>query len=625
METPEMIKLPYLISDGMVLQRDQEVCIWGQVVSGARICLRFLGNNYETVPDDLGNWEICLNKLPAGGPHEMIIRCEGYEKRLKDIWVGDVYVLGGQSNMQITVTRTLDLFEEEVKDANIPAIREFVVPMVYDFHGPINELSGGSWDYANPASIYSFSAIGYFFAKALHDKYNIPVGLIQTALGGTPAEAWISEKTLMRFGRFQELLTMCKDDAYVNGTKQREEMRNNRWYHELYESDEGLHDQKASWYSEGIDDSFWGEILLPASFEDTELEAVRGTLWFRKEIMVPEHMAVGKAKLILGTIVDEDDTYLNGVMIGNTGYKYPPRRYTIPEGLLKPGKNILAVRAIMTENTGAFITDMPYLIKTQSGEIPLSGTWKYRIGAMTRPLAPTTSFQYRPTGVYNGMIYPLRKYAIRGVLWYQGESNTGYPYDYKDLFEGVIKDWRDNWNRVLPFLYVQIANYCPWKQEPEVSGLARVREEQRKAMEVPNTGMAVTIDVGQYNDLHPWDKKSVGNRLALWAYKLIYGEDVICSGPIFDFMEVKGETIRLHFKYTGSGLVVKGDTLEGFDLSGADGVFRPACAVIMGDTVMVSSQSVKEPANVRYAWADNPDKANLYNREGLPASPFSSK
>jgi len=607
----------------MVLQRDSRVKIWGKGIPGKELKLTFLNNEYKTVVNDDGSWTIELYDLKPGGPYEIVINHENEEKVIKDVLVGDVWVLGGQSNMQIPISRTLDLFEDEIKGADYPEIRQFTVPMVYNFNGPVDELSEGTWVPVNPETVYSFSAIGYFFSRKIYDKYKIPIGLLFTAIGGTPAEAWMSEQTLMRFDRYIDVLEQCKDESYVNDTIASDTERTQNWYDELYKKDEGLHEKPEPWYSEKYNDSDWRDIDLPASFRGTELEPIRGSVWFRKEFWLPERLAGKEGKLILGTLIDGDDTYINGVQVGNTGYLYPPRRYKIPAGLLKTGRNVIAVRLIMTLNIGGFVTDMPYYIKIEDEQIPISGTWRYKIGAITKAQDPVTFFKYKPTGLYNGMIYPLRNYSIRGVLWYQGESNTGYPYDYKELFKAVINDWRKLWDLGdIPFYYVQLANYCPWRMEPEVSGWAELREAQRRVLKVPNTGMAVTIDVGMYNDLHPWDKKSVGERLALWALNQVFGEDIICSGPIYDRMTVEGNKIRLYFKYTGSGLTVKGNKLEAFEICGKDGVFYPAEAEIDNDSVVVYSKKVSQPVRVRYAWADNPEKANLYNKEGLPASPF---
>lgn len=619
------IELSPLISDGMVLQRDSKVRIWGIAAPKEKLNLEFIECNYQTQTDEQGKWEVILEGLSAGGPFEMQIDCKDDQRIIHNIMVGDIWVLGGQSNMQIPIGRTLDLFEDEVKNANCPYIRQFTVPEIYNFHGPCDELTGGSWLAVTPGTVNNFSGVGYFYAKKLYEKYHVPIGLIFTAIGGTPSEAWISEKTLMRFGRFQEDLLLCKDDTYVQEKKQRDETQNIIWYSTLYEKDAGLHGE-TPWYSTDYNDSDWKTMEVPNSFKDTELEYLKGAVWFRKEIDVPESLLNGKAKLILGTIVDADDTYINGIAIGTTGYLYPPRRYEIPEGVLKKGKNVIAVRVMITSNVGAFVTDMPYFLKANGKKLPISGTWKYCIGAILNAMSPTTFFQYKPTGVYNAMIYPLRKYCIRGALWYQGESNTGYPYDYKKLQEAVIKDWRNTWNiGDFPFLYVQLPKYCPWRMEPEESGWAIVRDQQRRAMDIKNTGMAVSLDVGEYNDLHPQDKKTVGERLALWAEKMLYDEDIVYSGPLYNHMEIEGSRIKLYFDYIGSGLTAKEGELKTFEICGKDNKFVEAESVIEGNTVCVSSVLVDDPVYARYAWADCPEEANLYNKEGLPAAPFTTQ
>lgn len=617
------ICLSPLISDGMVLQREAKVSIWGKAKPGEDLSLSFLGKEYSTRVEDDGSWEIILEDLQPGGPFVINICCGGEEKLIRDVYVGDVWVLGGQSNMELPVERTLDLFEDEVRGGSYPEIRQFTLPMVYDFNKPSDEVSDGNWISVTPDTVNSFSAVGYFFAKKIYEKYNIPIGFLFTAIGGTPAEAWISEETLSGFDRFQEEIKRCKQESYIMDIINKENKDNNQWFLELNQADEGLQDEALPWFCEEYDDNDWRLIKLPKGFHNTELEPIRGVVWLRKEICLPEHMAGLEGKLYLGTIVDADETYINGVKVGETGYLYPPRRYPIPQGLLRAGKNVITVRMILTHNIGGFVEDMPYFLQVGEDRIDISGEWKYKVGAITRPQGPTTFFQYKPTGVYNGMIYPLRNYTIRGALWYQGESNAGHPQDYRELFEAVISDWRKLWGQGdFPFYYVQLANYCPWRMEAEDSGWAKIREAQRQVMETANTGMAVIIDVGMYNDLHPWDKKSVGERLALWALNEVHGEDNVCSGPIYKSMVVEDKSIRLYFDYVGSGLIAKGDRLETFEICGEDGIFYPGHGEIDGDSILVSSKNVNNPKQVRYAWADNPEKANLYNKEGLPASPF---
>jgi sialate O-acetylesterase len=326
---------------------------------------------------------------------------------------------------------------------------------------------------------------------------------------------------------------------------------------------------------------------------------------------------------MLGTIVDADDTYINGTLIGNTGYKYPPRRYPVPQGLLRLGKNTITVRVISTQNTGEFIKDMPYKLIANTQELCLQGTWKYRIGAIVEAMESQTFFQYKPSGVYNSMIAPLRNYGIKGVVWYQGESNTHQPQGYSDLFRALAKDWRNNWNiGEFPFIFTQLANFGTNDGQ---ANWAQLREEQRKSLEIANTAMAVAIDIGEYNDIHPQDKKTLGHRFALCAIRIAYGEDIVYSGPMYRSMETLGDVIHLHFDQVGSGLTTSRGELNGFTICGTDGVFVPAQAILSGNTITVNHTGIKQPVHVRYAWLDNPAGANLYNREGLPASPFTTE
>lgn len=636
------LNLSGIISDGMVLQRNAPVTIYGQTKPRQSVEVRFLGERYSTKADDDGNWHVVLSPLEAGGPYQMVISASGEEDTvINDILVGEVWLLGGQSNMQLPVRRTLDLFADEVKDVNLPVIRQYTVPERYHFHGPRDDLSGGRWISAVGDDVLQFSAAGFFFARELYKAIKVPIGLILTAIGGTPIEAWMSEPTLKQIGGYEVMLAQCKDDDYVQETIQRDQEQILKWYQHLNERDAGLIEQ---WYrTETAGGPGWEEVQVPARWTGTELADARGAVWYRKEFEVPESMLDRDAKLMLGTIVDGDETYLNGEKIGITEYRYPPRRYDVPRGLLKPGKNIIAVRVISTNNVGGFIPDMPYKLVAGNQEIELSGTWFRRIGVLTESMPTRTFFQYMPAGLYNGMIAPLKRYRIKGALWYQGESNAEKPEGYAQLFRAMVEDWRQLWGiGDFPFIFTQLANFEgdePDSKDVEEttagemtlmettlakrSNWAELRDEQRRALTVPNTAMAVTIDIGEHNDLHPQDKKTLGYRLALCARKLAYGEDLVYSGPLYAGMEVDRNTVRLYFDHVGSGLVARGGgELRGFEVRSENGQYVPARAIIEGDTVVVSSEQVEQPRQVRYAWANNPAEANLYNREGLPASPF---
>ncbi|RXJ00256.1 sialate O-acetylesterase [Anaerobacillus alkaliphilus] len=617
------MKLSSIISDGMVLQRNQQLNITGKTTYLHKVILTFLGKSYETTADNKGDWSITLEPLEPGGPFHMVIASEEEKKEINDILVGDVWVLGGQSNMELPVSRTLDLFLDEIKEVNQPFIRQYNVPQTYDFHEPKQELVGNVWMKATSDDIMKFSAVGYFFAKEIYEKNGVPLGLIMAAVGGTPIEAWISEKTLREIGGYEAELDLSKNDSYIASTKSSDQKRQDLWYQYLNENDPGL--KNTGWFSTSHKATDWKAIEIPNSWKGTELEQIRGSVWFRKEVEVPASMLEGEAKLALGTIVDADETYVNGTKIGSTGYRYPPRRYHLPSGILKPGKNSITVRVISTQTTGEFIKDMPYKLMANGQELNLEGTWQYKVGVVTDTLESPTFFQYKPSGVYNAMIAPLKNYPMKGVLWYQGESNTNQPEGYTKLFHALVNDWRNNWQiDEFPFIYTQLANFDPG--ETEVSNnWAILREEQRKALEIPNTAMAVTIDLGQYNELHPQDKKTVGKRLALCARKLAYEEDIVFSGPIYQEIERVDNSIQLTLDHVGSGLAAKNGNLKQFTICGKDGIFLPATATIVDDKIVVSHEQISGPKHVRYAWANNPDGANLYNKEGLPASPFTTE
>ncbi|WP_088105975.1 sialate O-acetylesterase [Halalkalibacter urbisdiaboli] len=617
------MKLSSIISDGMVIQRNKQVTISGNTKHFQKVCLTFLEKSYETTSDSNGDWSINLENLEPGGPYHMEIVAE--EKIvIQDILIGDVWVLGGQSNMQLPINRTLDLFSDEIKDANEPFIRQFSVPQNYNFHKPEQYLVGGTWTSATHPDVMNFSAVGYFFAKELYEKYCVPIGLIQTAVGGTPIEAWISEKTLRKIGGYDADLDYCKNDFHIAEKKRSDEERHDLWYKNLNAKDPGLKD--ISWYDSTMNVDDWDEFEIPNSWKDSNLENIRGSVWFRKEFNLPSSMLENEAKLVLGTIIDADETYINGTCIGTTGYKYPPRRYLIPEGLLKSGTNSITVRVISTQTTGGFVKGMPYKLIANGKELNLQGTWKYRIGAITETLEPPTFFQYKPAGVYNGMIAPLGNYCMKGVLWYQGESNTQHPKGYSRLFNALMNDWRENWKSdAVPFIYTQLANFETSDTNPDEANWAVLREEQRLALNTSNTAMAVAIDIGEYNDLHPQDKKTLGKRLALGAINKAYHEDIVYSGPQYKRMEHIGNSIHLSFDHVGSGLTARDGNLKYFTICGTDGKFVPANAFLRDNKVIVSHEQIKDPCHVRYAWLDNPEGANLYNKEGLPASPFTTE
>ncbi|MDG5767111.1 sialate O-acetylesterase [Balneolales bacterium ANBcel1] len=618
------ITLPKLIGDGMILQRDAEVTVWGWAPADSDITVDFLDTRYEATASESGKWRVVMKDLPHGGPYRMTI-AGGETIVIDDILVGDVWVAGGQSNMEMPMHLTLPLYGEDIALADYPRIRYFRVPHAYDFDEPHTDLSGGAWQHISPEGVSEVSAVAFFFARHLYELHNVPVGVIDNSMGGSPAEAWMSEEALKSFPVHYEEALRFRDADLVEDIRQSDRRRISAWHRASVDNDAGYGNPEQPWHADDLDVSDWQTMEVPGYWADEDLGPVNGVVWFRKEFDVPASMAGKEVALEVGRVVDADSTFINGVFVGNITYQYPPRWYQIPEGVLREGTNNITVRAVNTQGRGGFVEDKPYELRSMRDTIDLKGEWRYKPGVIMEPLESETFIRWKPLGLYNAMVAPLLDYRIKGVIWYQGESNTGRPQEYADLFPAMIADWRAGWDQgALPFLYVQLANYMEADDRPQDSNWARLREAQLQALSVPNTAMAGAIDVGEWNDIHPLNKKDVGDRLALAARKVAFGEEgLVYSGPVFSGMERQGSKLKLSFEHVGSGLVARGDDrLRHFAIAGDDGAFVWADAEISGDHVVVWSDEVPDPVAVRYAWADNPDSANLYNREGLPAAPF---
>jgi sialate O-acetylesterase len=618
------LRLPRLVSDGMVLQRETEFNVWGWASALEDITIDFIDKSYTTKADQEGKWLLQLSALKAGGPYTMEIKTSKHSLTLRNILIGDVWVCSGQSNMELPMERVKDLYSEEIANCENSEIRQFDVAMRYDFNAQKEDYETGTWEAATPENILKFTATGYFFAKSLYEKHKVPIGLIKTCLGGSRVESWLSQTALKEFPNHLETAIKFKDNAFVNKLTSEDQALVNAWYQDLDKRDKGLSKEGLPWYDINYSASDWQSMNLPNNFEKEGIKDFNGAIWFRKEVDVPASMVGKPARLFLGRIIDSDTAYINGQYIGNITYQYPPRKYTIPEGLLKEGKNLIVVRVICNDGHGEFIDDKPYEIITKDESLDLKGTWQYKIGATTTVQPETTFVQWKPSGLFNGMLSPALKYTIKGVIWYQGESNASNAIEYKSSFPKLINEWRELWQQGdFPFLYVQLPNYLSHDLEPSESDWAELREAQLETLMVTNTAMAVAIDLGEWNDLHPLNKKEVGYRLSLTARKVAYGENIVHSGPIYKSMKIHGNKIILSFTNIGGGLVInKGNELKHFAIAGSDKKFIWAKAKIVNDTVVVWNDNLTNPTAVRYAWAFNPEGANLYNSEGLPASPF---
>ncbi|PRY84463.1 sialate O-acetylesterase [Mongoliibacter ruber] len=617
------ITLPKLISSGMVLQRDSPIKIWGWAYPSETIQVIFLEETHQTIADKNGNWSLKLKPLPFGGPFNMLLKGQN-EIVLEDILIGDVWLASGQSNMEINMQRVSPLYEEDIKSADFPFIRYFEVPKRYDFKTENVDLPSGKWQTINQSNILSISAISFFFARAIHEKQGVPIGIINSALGGSPVEAWISEESIKQFPDYYDEVQRFKNDDLIEEIERKDAAIASDWYRRLNQNDKGYQD-RLPWYAPETDSDQWKEIENPSLWKGSELEGVNGVVWFRRDVELPANWSGKAAKLNLGTLVDADSVFVNGKFVGSTGYQYPPRRYSVPEGVLKTGQNTIVVRLISNIGEGGFVPDKPYELVLESEKIPLEGKWKFQVGSVMEALPPQTFIRWKPVGLFNAMIAPLKHFTKKGVIWYQGESNADRPEDYAKLFQTMINDWRNNFGQGdLPFLYVQLPNFMKATANIENSNWAKLREAQLQALALPNTGMAVAIDLGEWNDIHPLNKKDVAERLALLARFNVYGEsDLTASGPMYKSHVIENNKVILSFEHIGEGLVAKnGKSLKHFAIAGDDMEFLWAEAKIERNQVVVWHENITNPKAVKYAWSDNPEGANLFNKSGLPASPF---
>ena len=620
-EGDAQVKLPRLIRDSMILQRDSKINIWGWASNGERITVRFNNKSFRTTTDGSGKWMLQLPAMKAGGPYVMEI--SGKNKIiLRDILFGDVWVCAGQSNMEHQMKLHAVKYADEIGNANYTAIRQFKLPGVTNLIKAQADLNSGAWKWADSSNVKDFSAVAYFFAKNLYEKYHIPIGIINASWGGIPIEAMMSEDALQNFPSTLATVEKNKDTAYIKETNRKEL--------DAIQSlpkpvDKGISEK---WYDLNYVPKEWQRIAVPGYWEDQGVKDLDGSVWYRREIDVPPSMINISAKVFLGRIVDADELYINGVKIGSTGYLYPQRRYPIPGGILRAGKNLFVVRVTNNFGKGGFVPDKPYELIGGKDTIDLTGYWQYKVGFVNVPLRRSsglgTASQNQPTALYNSMIAPLINYKIKGFVWYQGESNTGNGDEYAKMQMSMIKDWRSKWkDDDLPFLFVQLPGFMDYNYLPSESGWAEFREAQAKSLAVNKTAMAVAIDLGEWNDVHPERKMEVGDRLAAAAEKTAYNENIVYSGPTYLSSAIDGGKIIINFTNTGGGLTTNdGEAPDEFAIADDSKKFVWAKTKIENDKVIVWNEDVRNPKYVRYAWADDPVNPNLINKEGLPAAPF---
>lgn len=601
-----------ILCDGMILQRETCNRIYGKDYLSDTVTINFLNQEYHAQVNEKAEFNIELPPFPAGGPHEMTIK-GSEEITLSDIWFGDVFILSGQSNMELPIRRVLDVSAEEIKNTHEPEIRQYLIPAAYNFSEPEEFMYAGSWKKAVDDDLMGFSALGYFFAKEIKDNYQVPVGLILTAVGGSKIEAWMKPDTLKRFGDYEEAIRAFKDPDYFNSFLCGQQNTVNNWLNDL--------EEKETEFSSDENFKEWNTCNIPSLVSDYGEKAFCGSVYLCREVILDSVPEVSDAFIYMGSIIDSDKVWINGVLVGRTEYRYPPRKYKIPEKVLKKGRNLIVVRLVINHNNGGTIKDKPYYLYCNKQKYNLEGRWFYRVGKRADLEMPQVLFPPNlPTCFYNTAVVPLSRLSIKGILWYQGESNTESPEKYSEKFAAMVTDWRSLYGWEVPFLYVQLAGYREPLNKSEDTGWAYLRDEQRKNLSLNNTAMAVTLDIGESNDLHPQNKKEVGLRMAKAAGHLIYHRNEPFSGPIPNEALREGNLIKISFRYLEEDS--KEYKLNLFELAGADGIFYEAEAVRKGSYVYLSCNRITEPVKVRYAWYDDPQGINFYNDAGLPAAGF---
>jgi len=613
----ESLTVHKLFTTGAVLQRDIPVPVWGTAPAGTMVTISLNQEEQSVQATDDGNWLAILAPHTAGGPHRLMITTGTDTLIAGDVLFGDVWIASGQSNMEWSVINSADA-EREIASANDSFIRHYKVPRSWSYT-PLDTLAGGEWHPALPEYVSAFTAVGYSFARDLRTAIDIPIGILNTSWGGSRIEAWMDPLALgMNESQIARMLGDQKahTDSLVHSLATE--------HGASADMDPGFEANMPIWADPDLDDSDWMKIQAPGTWEASGLEGLNGVVWYRTRFNLDS--APTEAVLHLGIVDDQDMTWINGQLVGETNEYQVERAYPVPEGLLRPGDNQITVRVQDIWGNGGLVAgDSKLALRWSDGEVNLEGMWNIRVGQFQ--VEPSGPPNHQPSLLYNAMIHPILNFPVTGYIWYQGESNANDPEAataYAAQFQSLITRWRDLWGgEQSPFLFVSLASFQPDQEQPHESDWAVLRESQSSALSLPNTGQAITLDIGDADDIHPKNKQDVGKRLARWAKALAYGDQLIVpSGPIYRDHVIKNGMVYLRFDHVGGGLMARDNPLGGFAIAGPEGGFVWAEARIQGDSVVVSHPDIPNPAAVRYAWADNPSTANLINAEGLPAASF---
>ena len=608
-----------IFGDNMVLQRGKPNTIWGWSDPGDKVTVEIADKKASAVAGSDRRWQVKIQPPPVGGPYEICISDAKTKVVLHEVLVGDVWLCGGQSNMQFGLRGAKD-GEAEVKAANNPEIRYFTVAPHSAYHH--TDVVEGTWKIVSPETADRVSAVAYYFARKVQQEIHVPIGLVVDCLGGTPAEAWTSAAALRPLRDFDVPLAELDKLAAANGPEYGNYIMH--WYDQY---DAGL---KGNWAAPEFDDSAWKTVDVPGGFAEVGVPEQPAVVWFRREITLPDPLPAGRALLFLGSIERMDTAYINGTEVGASAWVENPRVYFIRDGVLKPGKNVIVLRVLKTKPDGGFLSkpDVLKLLLGDKSSISLAGEWKAQLSVDARPPHPMPigyeNWPVMPSVLYEGMLAPIAPLSITGAIWYQGEQNSDRGYQYRKILPVMAADWRKLFGQGdFPFYVISLPAFHHHSDVPIDDTWAETRESQAvAAAAIPNSCLVVTIDTGDPDNIHPTEKRPVGDRLAACALAKHYGmKDVVYSGPTLGSVDRLPDSIRLHFKHADGGLVVKGAKLEEFQIAGDDHKWYWADARIDGDTVVVSSPSVPNPKEVRYAWQGDPT-ATLFNGAGFPAGPF---
>ncbi|MBL0151114.1 MAG: sialate O-acetylesterase [Ideonella sp.] len=621
----DAVRLAGIFGDHMVLQRDQPVRVWGFAPAGAAVRVGFRGASRLALADAAGRWRVDLPPGPAGGPHELTLQGQ---VALRDVLLGDVWLCTGQSNMEWTLGQS-DGAVEAVAAADLPLIRHVKIARRATL-APQDDLPVVRWQVSSPVTAAEFSGVGFYFARRLQRDQKVPIGLVNLAWGGTHLETWTRREALAEDPAIAPLLQGLPDSlpAWLAWQRARTQAVLDRWQPGLpaITGVPSAQDQDADpsrWASLDHADGHWPTLQVPQVWEEQGLDGLDGVVWYRREVVLDAAQAAMPATLHLGAIDDCDETWVNGRPVGKTCVWDQPRHYTLPVGTLREGRNLVAVRVTDTGGAGGFHGDSAAVqLQLGAARLPLAGPWKARVE--TGLDKPEPSANDLPSLLHNGMVQPLVPLRIRGAIWYQGESNVGRAAQYVGGFQRLITDLRRQWGQgAFPFYFVQLASFLPLERnDPNHSPWAELRDAQRQALALPNTGMAVATDVGNANDIHPRNKRAVGERLALHALRAAGLPAPPPNGPVFTGLQLRGGRAVLSLRSDGLRTDAPGAALRGFSIADASQRFRPAQARIEGRRVVVWHPEVKQPVAVRFGWVDNPEQDNLFDRHGLPASPF---